>query len=326
MKALLLDEPGTPSTLRLGEVSDPVPGPGEVRVRVRACGLNPVDVGTAANGNPAWSWPHILGLDAAGDIDAIGEGVNGFTVGQRVVFHGDLRRNGGLAEFVVTRDDVVATIPDDVSYAQAAALPCAGMTAYQAVYRRLHLSAGQTILITGGAGGVGGFAIQLAHAVGARVITTCSPTARDRVLALGADEAIDYGNGDVPARVRELTSGRGVDAVIDTRSSESATANLGLLVHGGGLVFIAGRPDLGAVVPFTIAPSVHEIALGAAHSFGDAGARKDLAIMLEDLLSRVAAGTLNPMIEREVALGEAPEALESIAAGHSHGKSVVIVA
>ena len=91
MKALLLDAPGKPAALHLGEVDESSPGPGEVRVRVRACGLNPVDVATAASGNPAWSWPHVLGLDVAGDVDAVGEGVDNLDIGDRVVFHGDLR-------------------------------------------------------------------------------------------------------------------------------------------------------------------------------------------------------------------------------------------
>jgi NADPH:quinone reductase-like Zn-dependent oxidoreductase len=322
MRALLLDRPGAPSTLRVGEAPIPQPGPGELRIRVRACGLNPVDVGTASAGNSAWRWPHIPGLDAAGEVDVVGAGVRGFSPGQRVVFHGDLRREGGFAEYVVTAADVVATIPDGVDAATAAALPCAGMTAYQAIHRRLRLGAGQTVFITAGSGGVGGFAVQLAHRIGARVLTSTSAGNRGAVRNLGADEVIDYRAEDVPARIRELTGGRGVDAIVDTLGSDSATAGLLLLVHGGGLAAIAGRPDWNAVPEFTTAPSVHEIALGAAHSHGDAVARSHLAGDLAALLSLVAEGSLDPMLSERVPLAGVPAALARLATRHGRGKTV----
>ena len=154
------------------------------------------------------------------------------------------------------------------------------------------------------------------------MLTTCSSRSAERVKGLGADEVIDYASEDVRSRVLELTSGRGVDAVLETRGSESATTNLGLLVHGGGLAAIAGRPDLSAVEPFTTAPSVHEIALGAAHSHGDSQAREDLAVMLADLLDRVSTGVLDPMVDQVVPLEQVPDALADIMAGHSHGKTV----
>ncbi|WP_054953464.1 zinc-binding dehydrogenase [Flaviflexus massiliensis] len=325
MKAILLDQPGTPDTLRLGVIDEPTAGPGEILIRVHACGLNPVDVGVAGGGNPAWSWPHVLGLDAAGTIEALGEGVTEFEIGQHVVFHGDLRREGGLAEFVTAPATILATIPDEVTFEQAAALPCAGMTAFQAVHRRLHVSAGQTILITAGAGDVGGYAIQLAKKMGAKVITTCSEANIERVRKLGADEVINYRTENVVERVKELTNSRGVDAVIDTVSAESATENLSILVHGGGLVSIAGRPDGSVIEPFTYAVSLHEIALGAAHSHGDEKAQADLRAMLEELMAAVADGSLDPMLAHVVPLDQAPDALARIKTGHGHGRTVVTI-
>jgi len=323
MKAVLLDEAG--ASPRVGEAPVPEPGAGEIRVRLVASGINPVD-GSLANGsNPHWQWPHVLGVDGAGIVDAVGDGVNDFEPGQRVVFHGDLRREGTFAEYVVTAADVVAHIPDSVTFTQAAALPCAGMAAYQALHRRLGIRAGQTILITGGAGAVGGFAIQLAKLAGARVIATCSPNSAETVRAAGADVVVDY-HGDVPAAVRDATDGRGVDAVIDTVNEQSATQNLSLLVFGGGLVAVAARPDLSAIAPFTTAPSVHEIALGAAHSHGDAAARRDLAVMLEELLALVADGKLDPQVRRVIAFDDVPEMLADADARHGRGKTILAVA
>ncbi|WP_280254885.1 zinc-binding dehydrogenase [Nocardia wallacei] len=322
MRALVLDRPGPPDTLRLAEVPVPEPGPGQVRVRVEACGLNPVDYQVAAAGHLDWTWPHVLGLDVAGTVDAVGEDVTAVHPGQRVAYHGDLRRPGGLAEYALADVLTVALIPDSVDSASAAALPCAGMAAYQAVFRRLQVAGGDTVLVTGGAGGVGGFAVQLASWAGARVITTASAHNADHVRYLGATDVIDYRTEDVPARVRELTDGRGVDRVVDTISPASATAHLALLVHGGGLAAVAGRPDLAAVPPFTLAPSVHEIALGAAHGYGDHRARADLAIMLGDLLALVAEEDLDPMVTRTVTLDEVPAALTELATRHTRGKLV----
>ncbi|MEV1009443.1 zinc-binding dehydrogenase [Streptomyces sp. NPDC049881] len=322
MRALVLDRPGSPDTLRLADLPVPEAGPGQVRVRVEACGLNPVDYQIAGGGHPQWEWPHVLGLDVAGTVDAVGEGVTQVRVGQRVAFHGDLRRPGGFAEFAVADADVLAPLPDDLDAVTAAALPCAGMAAYQAVFRRLHVTAGRTVLVTGGAGGVGGFAVQLAAGVGARVIATSSAGNAAYVRQLGAHDVVDYQQQDVAARVRELTGGRGVDAVVDTVGPDSAAAHLGLLVHGGGLVAVSGRPERNTVAPFTTAPSLHEIALGSAYSHGDEQARADLAAMLGALFTMVTEKRLAPMTSRTVALEEVPSSLAELATRHARGKTV----
>nr|WP_240933436.1 zinc-binding dehydrogenase [Cellulomonas sp. IC4_254] len=321
---MLLDRPGPPESLRVGHAPDPAPGPGQVRVRVEACGLNPVDHQVAAAGNPAWSWPHVPGLDVVGSIDALGDGVEHLHLGQRVAYHGDLRRAGGLAELALASATTVAVVPRGVAPAAAAALPCAGMTAYQSVRRRLHVAAGDTLLVTGGAGGVGGFAVQLGALAGATVIATAARADAAHVRALGATHVVDHHTEDVPARVQELTAGRGVDAVVDTVGTESAERHLRLLVHGGGLAAVAGRPELTAVPPFTTAPSVHEIALGAAHSHGDLRARADLAAMLSELLALTASGELDPMVSRTVALADVPDALSAIKQGRGRGKVVYL--
>jgi NADPH:quinone reductase-like Zn-dependent oxidoreductase len=324
VRTLALVAPGSLDHLELVDLPVPEPGAGEVRIRVEAVGLNPVDAWLAlGDGHPDWTWPHVLGLDVAGVVDAIGAGVTGLVPGDRVANHGDLRRPGALAEFLVVDALTLAGVPSGIDAVAAAALPCAGTTAYQAVVRRLHVVEGQTVLVTAAAGGVGGFAVQLAALAGARVIGTASAANLDRVKALGASDVIDYRSEDVASRVRELTQGRGVDGVVDTLGSQSATANLRLLVHAGGIACVAGRADLAGVEPFTVAPSVHEIALGAAHSHGDRVAQRHLSTDLAALLELVADGRLDPMVERVLSLEEVGTALADLARRHVRGKLVV---
>lgn len=347
MTALLLDRPAGPadlaSAMRIGETPIPEPGAGQLRLRVEACSLNPVDWKVARGGNPAWTWPHVLGLDVAGTIDALGPGVTtpaedgasalrpDLAVGDHVALHHDLRRPGGLAQYVVVNARALAHVPAAVSATEAAALPCAGMTAYQALVRRLRLTAGQTILITAGAGGVGGYAVQIARSLGARVIATASTAKAEAVRALGADEVIDYratsGPAAIAAAARALTpQGRGVDAVLDTVDAGSATANLGALAFNGGLAFTAGRPDLATIPGFTLSPSIHEISLGAAYSAGTARDRADLAAMLTELLEMVAARQLKARVAEVVPLDAVPAAYARLARGHQTGKLVCDVA
>lgn len=325
MRALYLTAPGSIGNLQVGELPVPEPGPGEVRIKVEAAGLNPVDVSfiQSPSGHPDWQWPHVPAQDSAGTVDAVGAGVEGFAVGDRVANHGAIGAEGSLAKYRIATAETLAHVPDEVSALAAAALPCAGLTAYQAIVRRMNVKAGQTVLVTAAAGGVGGFAVQLARLAGARVIGTASSVNHEFVRSLGASDVISYRSENVGDRVLKLTDGRGVDAVLDVVSSESATENLKLLVHAGSLAFASGRPDLETVPPFSTAPSIHELALGAAYDHGDSVARKYLASELEVLAGLVAEGKLNPMINRVATLEEAPEALAEVGARHVQGKIVI---
>lgn len=325
MKALVLERVCDPSelldTLKVAELPDPVPGAGEVKIRVEAGALNPTDYQRAQYGVAEWSWPAVLGLDVVGVVEEIGPNVTNVQVGDRVAYVGDIRRPGGLAELTIADAHVLALVPPSVDVVAAAALPSAGLTAFQAVVRRLSVREGDTVLVTGGAGGVGGFAVQLAAARGARVLTTEHPDNTAAVERLGAAHLVDF-RDDVNTAVLELTRGRGVDAVVDTIGSESATSNLKLLSFGGGLAAIAGRPNLDVVPPFRMAPSLHEIALGAAYFTPDPKPRQDLADMLAELLDLVAAGMVDPMVGRVVNLTEVPQALIDLAGRRVRGKIV----
>lgn len=323
MRALLLEATGTPDTLHLGELPTPSPGPGEVRIKVEACGLNPSDYQRAEYGIQEWDWPAVLGLDVVGIVDAVGTDVTTVETGERVAYHGDIRERGGFAEYTIADAIVLARVPDTVSPTQAAALPSAGLTAYQSIVRRLRVGADDTVLITGGAGGVGGFAVQLASLAGARVFATEAGSNADRVRKLGAEVAIDFATENIKERVSELTEGRGVDVVLDTINTASATAHLDLLAFEGRIATTAGRPDMDALPPFSVGPAVHEIALGAAHTTGDPRARASLSTMLTELLALVAAGKIDAMLSRTISIEEVPAALTELAGRKVTGKLVM---
>ncbi|MGD6818877.1 zinc-binding dehydrogenase [Metabacillus sp. 84] len=324
MKALLLEEKGKWDQMRVGEAETPVPQKGEILIRVRAVSLNPVDYKTASNGNPDWSYPHILGLDVAGTVEALGDGVSGWSKGDRVVYHGDMTKGGGFAEFAVTTAHTVSRIPDDISFEDAAALPTAGYTAYEALFRKLPLYTFNNILIQGGAGGVGGFGIQLAKQAGLEVITTASAANHDYVKSLGADHVIDYRSENVTKRVLELTNGRGVDAVLDTVSRQTATEALEYLAYRGQLAHIAGAPDTSGLKPFTKVLSFHEIALGAIHK-ADFESQKDLAAMGDEMLALLKDGKINSLLAEKITLEEIPDALVRLSERHVKGKIAAIV-
>lgn len=322
MQALLLNEPGLPTSLYVGAVPEPHPAAGEVRVKVHAAGLNPVDYKLAKRGVGRWIYPHILGLDVAGVIDALGPGVTQWHIGDAVYYHGDLSKPGGFAEWAIAPAHAISPLPPSLSFAEAAALPCAGFTAYQALHHKLHVQRGQTVLVQAGAGGVGGFAVQLAAIAGLRVIATCSAANSDWVRQLGAAEVIDYQSQEVPAVVRELTQGRGVDAIVDTVSADTATAGLEMLAFGGGIACVAALPDLSRFQSFGKALSVHDIALGGAHLSGDRMAQAQLAQIGRDFGRLVSDRAITPMLENVIRLEDIPDSLAHLSQQHGRGKIV----
>ncbi|WP_394162294.1 zinc-binding dehydrogenase [Galactobacter valiniphilus] len=322
MMSLVQDHEGAP--LRRAELPMPEPGPGQVLVRVHAIGLNPVDADLVAGGNPEWSWPHTPILDAAGVVELVGEGVTAWTPGDRVAAHGDLRRQGAAAQFALFDEEVLARIPEKLTFEQAAALPCAGMTAYQAVHRRLHVALGEGVLITGATGGVGGYAVQLAREAGARVVALASRD-QDAVLQLGAHEVIDYRAPDAAERILQANGGRPLDAVVDVVGPASVAANVSLLTHAGGIACVAGLPNPADFETFGVSPSLHEISLGAAYSHGELRHRQDLSTMLGELMCLTASGRLTVPIAQVIGLDDVDAALTSLRERHTRGKIVALL-
>lgn len=326
MKAILLDRPGSPNTLRSGEAEIPSLQAGEVLVKVSAAGLNPVDYKVAASGMEDWQYPFILGVDVAGIVEAVGEEVWEWKPGDRVYYHGSIAKPGAYTEYNVAPSHVLASIPENLSFTQAAAIPCAGFTAYQALHRKIGIKQGQTILVQGGSGAVGGFAIQIAKVASLTVIATCSEQNIDYVKQLGADYAIDYHDGDVAAKVKEITQGRGVDVVIDPVSSQTATAGLKMLAFNGHLAHIAGAPDYSQIETFAKAPSVHAIALAGAYLADDLHTQQDFARMGKELGQLVSEGKVDPMLSETITLTEIPDTLQRLANGNVRGKVVARIA
>ena len=310
MKAVRFHEYGGPEVLRYEDVDQPVPAPGQVLVRVAATSFNGVDGNIRAGfmqGPMPLTLPHIPGLDVAGTIDALGEGVSGLEVGDRVVGFLAFVEDGASAEYVVARAEILTPAPASIPLSDAAALPLVGLTAWQALFDHADLRAGQRILISGGGGAVGGYAIQLAKAAGAHVITTGSPRSSDNVKAAGADEVIDHTTTEVRAAVTEP-----VDALLNLAPITPAEfAELVGLVHDGGVVV--------STTVWMPAPSDEQRGVRAIDLF----VRSD-AQQLSELVARVDRGELTVDIAQRAHLSELQTVHAAAGAGSLHGKVVVL--
>ncbi len=237
MQVLVLNHYNGP--LELTEISIPQPAHGQVRVRILASGLNPLDTkiraGSAAHAKHPL--PLVLGIDMAGVVDAVGAGVTAFKVGDEVygMTGGVGGIQGSLAQYAAVDADLLAIKPANLSMREAAALPLAFITSYSGIVDRAHLQAGQTVLVQGGAGGVGHVSVQLARALGAEVFATASSRDHDLVARLGATP-IDYRAQSVEQYVASSTLGAGFDLVVDTVGGPSLDASFAAVKHFGHVV------------------------------------------------------------------------------------------
>lgn len=328
MKAIVLSTPRSGlDDVGLAELPVPRPGQGEVRLRVAAVSVNPVDWKLAVDHKPEWTYPHVLGLDAAGVIDAVGPDVADWRSGDRAVVHNNLWKPGVFAEYCLAPAHVVSRLPEGVSFTDAAAVPCAGYTAYQALFRKARLEAGDVILVQGANGGVGGFATQLAHQAGARVIALTRPEHFAAVRRFGADVVLDYRDPDLLAKVKaETEGGYGVDVMLEVANPGDARTSLAFVRYNGHLVSVDPLPVMTDVPSYTYAASIHEVALGGAYNAGHLPTQRDFARIGDELMARLAGGKLDPMVEEIVALEDIPEALRRLRRREVTGKIVARVA
>lgn len=236
MKAVRVHGSGGIEALQYEDAPRPVANAGDLLVRVMAAGVNPVDVSTRRGGfgSSKDGSPTVPGFDVAGVVEAVGAGVTAFRAGDAVYAMLDLQRPGAYADYVIVRAAEAALKPRSLSFAQAAGVPLVALTAYQAFFDTAGLQAGQTVLIQGGSGGVGSYAIQLAKSAGARVIAVASERNQAYMRQLGADVTVDYG------RQRFEDVARDVDVVLDTVGGETARRSIAVVRPGGHYVAIIG--------------------------------------------------------------------------------------
>jgi NADPH:quinone reductase-like Zn-dependent oxidoreductase len=315
MQAMAIEEYGGPEALEPMELPDPKVGPDVVLIRARAAGVNPVDAGIRA-GNLDGAFPSFFplvpGWDVAGVVESAGPAVDGFAPGDEVMAYARKHfvQEGTYAELVSVPVSSVAPKPPSLSFEEAAAIPLAGLTAYQAVYDKLALQPGETLLILGASGGVGSFAVQLGAIVGAEVIAVASERNHDYLRGLGASECIDYSDGGVAEAVRDGHSA-GVDAIIDTVRSDDLGRSPALLGEGGRLVSIIAPPE---------AEEFERNGKRGLYEF----VRPD-AVELRVLGELAEGGELRVELSETMPLADAARAHELIEAGHTRGKLALTI-
>jgi NADPH2:quinone reductase len=319
MQAIRVEQFGEPEVMQIAGIPAPAPGPEQVLVRVFAAGVNPVDTyirsGTHAR-KPAL--PYTPGLDAAGVIESVGAGVASVKPGQRVYVAGSV--SGTYAQLTVADARNVQLLPDRVSFAQGAALGVPYTTAWRAVHQRGGARPGETVLVHGASGGTGLAAVQIARAAGLTVFGTAGTVrGRELLLAHGAHQAFDHHAPDAAGQIRAATNGRGVDLILEMLANVNAATDLTLVASRGRIVVIGNRgsidlnlrdamareADIRGMLIFNATPEE----LAAAHAGIGAG---------------LAAGTLSPVIGRELPLAQAAEAHRLVMAPGAYGKIVLV--
>lgn len=324
MKALILDEPGKLESLKVVyDREKPVPKDNEIRVRVHAVGLNPSDYQTASYSGLNDERKRVLGLEVAGVVDEVGVNVKNFKVGDRVYYlRSILNLDGGFAEYACTTAHTASKLPDEISYEVAAISPAAGFTAYQTIFQKLKPNMNKSILIHGGAGGVGGYSIQLAKLLGLRVYTTCSGRDIEYVKSLGADVAIDFKTQDVYKEISRLTNERGIDYIVNTIGPESATKDFDILAFNGQIAVTAGFPDFSKINFYDKGISIHEIALGVPLTIDDYEAQCEIAKIGDEFARLLLKGEVRPPKMTVISMEEILEYLVKMKEGKITGKVV----
>jgi NADPH:quinone reductase-like Zn-dependent oxidoreductase len=317
MKAFIYEKYGPPETLRMAEVDKPVPNADAVLVKVLAVSVNAADW-HVLRGKPLFSRAtlgllrpkrQILGVDIAGQVEAVGNGVTGFKPGDEVYANLLDHGYGGFAEYVSVPVGVMSLKPANLSFEEAAAVPMAATTALQGLRHHGELQPTQQVLINGASGGVGSFAVQLAKADGSEVTAVTSTRNLDLVRSLGADHVIDYTTTDV------LGSGRRYDRILDTVGNRSVPELRRALAEGGKA----------AVTGFTSVAKLLGVSLRGGKDIAQVQAHvtaKDLELLSE----LIAAGKVRPQIDRRYPFAEIPAAIAYLEQGHARGKVVVEMA
>ncbi|HXS64001.1 MAG TPA: NAD(P)H-quinone oxidoreductase [Streptosporangiaceae bacterium] len=320
MRAITIESPGGPEVLRVSEVPDPVPAADEVLIDIVAAGLNRADL-LQRQGfyPPPPGAPQYPGLECSGRVCGLGENVTGFSVGDEVCA---LLAGGGYAEKVAVHAGQVLPVPDGTSVVDAGGLMEVACTVYSNVVQLSGLAAGETLLIHGGASGIGTFAIQLGRALGARVACTAGSKAKlDRCTELGADLAIPYRDQDFVEAIGEFTGGRGADVILDIMGAVYLPRNIAALATGGRLAVIGlqggakGELDLGTMLRKRATVRATSLRARPAHE------KTEIVAGVGDLVwPLVAAGQVKPVIDTVLPLAQAAQAHRLLEADGHIGK------
>ena len=338
MRQMVIVRHGAPDVLQPREAADPVPGPGEIRIAVRAAGVNFADVLARLGLYPDAPKPPVtVGYEVSGVVDAAGPGVTTHRTGDRVLA---LTRFGGYADRVVVPSVLAFPVPDGLDDPSAAAIPVNYLTALIALYRMANLTSGETVLIHGAGGGVGIAATQLARRRGATILGTASSSKFDAIRQQGVHHAIAYRQVDVVAEVRRLTNGRGVDVVLDPIGGRSFADSYALLAPLGRLV-IYGVSSIAtgerrnwwrAIATIVRMPRFHPLSLmnsnrgvfglNLGHLWEE---QRHLADAMTLLLQEIAAGRLRPVVAQTFPLERAADAHRYLQSRSNIGKVVLTV-
>ena len=324
MRAVVITSPGEPDVLKLTEVPDPVPGPGEVLVDVTAAGVNRADVLQRMGFYPPPPGaPPYPGLECSGRISALGPGVTVWQTGDEVCA---LLGGGGYAEQVAVPQGQLLPVPGGISLVDAAGLPEAACTVYATVFQQARLTPGETILVHGGAGGIGTMAIQLAKSFGAHVICTAgTPAKLERCTELGADLAVSYVRDDFVSAVDVFTGGRGVDVILDIVGGPYLARNVAALATGGRLLVVSTQGGTSAELDLRML--MHKRASVLASTLRARPGAEKAAIVAgvrEQVWPLVAAGRVRPVIERVLPMAEAAAAHQLLDEGTHVGKILLV--
>ena len=319
MKAIRVHEFGGPSVLRVEEVADPQAGPGQVLVRVRAIGVNPVDGYIRAGGHAVKpSLPYTPGMDAAGVVEAVGEDVESVAIGDRVYVAGTL--GGAYAELVLCDQSQVHPLPDAVSFQQGAAVNVPYATAYRALFFRAQARPGEVVLIHGASGGVGVAATQLARAAGLTVVGTGgTEEGRKLVREQGAHYVLDHHAPDYLDQLRALTKGRGVDLILEMLANVNLGKDLDVLASKGRVVVIGSRGPVEINPRAMMGRDASILGLSLMNA-----SPQELSAIHAALVAGLENGTLRPVIGREMPLADAARAHEAVMKPGAYGKILLI--
>lgn len=323
MRAIRVHEFGGPAVMKIEEVPDPKPGPGELLVRVKAVGVNPVDtyIRSGAYGK-GLQLPYTPGSDAGGTVEAVGEGVKAFKPGDRVYTSGTSAGgfNGAYGELCVSRVAQVHPLPANVAFVQGAAVNIPYATAYRGLFQRAHAQPGETVLVHGASGGVGVAAVQIARSHGFRVFGT-GGTDRGRALVLeqGAHHVLDHQQPDYLQKLMDLTEGRGVDVIVELVAHVNLARSLTVLAKGGRVVVIGSRGPIEINPRDTMMRDAAIVGMALVNA-----SEPEVASIHAALGAGLANGTLRPVVGRELPLKEAPRAHEAILERGAYGKIVLI--